>query len=83
MLLQAKELMDAQYARALQLVREHHEEIVALYLELWHRKVRGAAQLNMPGYQCLSGTYCSLPLQQQQEGACHTMQGQHCGAWVV
>jgi hypothetical protein len=42
-LLQARELMDAQYARALQLVHEHHEEIVALYLELWHRKVRGAS----------------------------------------
>jgi hypothetical protein len=33
-------LIDAQYARAVELVREHHEEIVALYLELWHRKVR-------------------------------------------
>jgi hypothetical protein len=30
-------LIDAQYARAVELVREHHEEIVALYLELWHR----------------------------------------------
>jgi hypothetical protein len=34
-------LIDAQYTRAIELVKEHHEEIVALYLELWHKKVRG------------------------------------------
>jgi hypothetical protein len=34
--------METCYARALEIVREHHEEIQALYLELWHRKVREA-----------------------------------------
>jgi hypothetical protein len=43
---QASALIDAQYAHAVDLVREHHEEIVALYLELWHRKVRDTSSMS-------------------------------------